>query len=130
MDAFSILDNVTQAQADGMAAVLLREEEEAAAAAALKAERKRAQRQRRRRQGKGKQAGVGDVQGAEGEEEEEDDDDDDEPPYDFLCPISFDLLLDPVRAADGHSYGRQSLEQHIEWCIDREYDRWWLGFRH
>jgi len=31
----------------------------------------------------------------------------------FLCPITVNLLRDPVVAADGHTYERQALEMWI-----------------
>ncbi len=32
----------------------------------------------------------------------------------FICPISFDVMRDPVQASDGHSYEREELERWIE----------------
>ena len=35
---------------------------------------------------------------------------DDDVPEEFLCPITFDLMTDPVIAADGHTYERRAIE--------------------
>ena len=32
-----------------------------------------------------------------------------EPPDAFLCPITYDLMKDPVVASDGHTYERDAL---------------------
>jgi hypothetical protein len=32
------------------------------------------------------------------------------------CPISFQLMTDPVVAEDGHTYQRQAIEQWINKC--------------
>lgn len=37
-----------------------------------------------------------------------------EPPHEFVCPITFELMHDPVVASDGHSYERKSIEQVIQ----------------
>ena len=37
-----------------------------------------------------------------------------EPPDDYLCPITQELMSDPVLAADGHAYERQAILQWIE----------------
>ena len=34
----------------------------------------------------------------------------DEPPVEYLCPISLSLMVDPVIAADGHTYERADIE--------------------
>ena len=34
-----------------------------------------------------------------------------EPPRDFICPISMDIMADPVMCADGHSYEREHIER-------------------
>eukprot|EP00951_Prasinocladus_malaysianus_P033359 scaffold329913_cov42-Prasinocladus_malaysianus.AAC.1 len=34
-----------------------------------------------------------------------------EPPLLFLCPITQDIMLDPVVAADGNTYERQAIEE-------------------
>ena len=37
-----------------------------------------------------------------------------EPPDEFICPISQELMVDPVLASDGHAYERQSIERWFE----------------
>ena len=37
-----------------------------------------------------------------------------EPPDDYLCPITQELMSDPVIAADGHAYERKDILQWIE----------------
>ena len=39
---------------------------------------------------------------------------DDQPPPDLVCPITFELMEDPVVASDGHTYERKAIEQAIE----------------
>ena len=34
-----------------------------------------------------------------------------EPPDDFLCPVSHELMADPVLATDGHTYERREIER-------------------
>jgi len=36
-----------------------------------------------------------------------------EPPADFICPITTELMSDPVMAADGHSYERTAIERWL-----------------
>jgi len=35
------------------------------------------------------------------------------PPADFICPITTELMSDPVMAADGHSYERSAIERWL-----------------
>lgn len=35
----------------------------------------------------------------------------DEPPNELLCPITCDVMIDPVVAADGHTYEREAIEE-------------------
>jgi len=35
-------------------------------------------------------------------------------PAELQCPISLDLMLDPVVASDGHTYDRSNIEQWLE----------------
>ena len=35
-------------------------------------------------------------------------------PYDYLCPITKEIMIDPVIAMDGHTYEREAVENHIE----------------
>jgi len=35
------------------------------------------------------------------------------PPTDFVCPITTDVMLDPVIAADGHAYERTAIERWL-----------------
>ena len=35
---------------------------------------------------------------------------DDDVPEEFLCPITFEMMTDPVIAADGHTYERRAIE--------------------
>jgi len=37
----------------------------------------------------------------------------DEAASEFLCPITLELPLDPVTAADGHIYERSAIERHM-----------------
>ena len=36
-----------------------------------------------------------------------------EPPADFICPITTEVMVDPVTAADGHSYERSAIERWL-----------------
>ncbi|EOD39898.1 hypothetical protein EMIHUDRAFT_260352, partial [Emiliania huxleyi CCMP1516] len=36
-----------------------------------------------------------------------------EPPDDFICPITTELMIDPVMAADGHAYERTAMERWL-----------------
>lgn len=36
-----------------------------------------------------------------------------EPPRQLVCPITLELLVDPVMAADGHTYERVAIEEHF-----------------
>ena len=36
-----------------------------------------------------------------------------EPPDDFVCPITTELMSDPVMAADGHAYERTAIERWL-----------------
>ena len=36
-----------------------------------------------------------------------------EPPDEFICPITTELMIDPVNAADGHTYERKAIEEWI-----------------
>ena len=40
-----------------------------------------------------------------------------EPPEHFVCPISSDLMVDPVVCADGHCYDRAYIEA---WLVDHD----------
>lgn len=44
---------------------------------------------------------------------------DDERPKDHYCPISHEIFIDPVIAADGYTYERASIEQWIKQTSDR-----------
>ena len=37
-------------------------------------------------------------------------------PDDLLCPISCELMTDPVFAMDGITYQRAAIQQHIDYC--------------
>ncbi|KAJ2895624.1 STIP1 homology and U box-containing protein 1 [Zalerion maritima] len=37
-----------------------------------------------------------------------------QPPSWLLCPISFQVMLDPVMTRAGHTYDRQNIEQHVK----------------
>lgn len=39
--------------------------------------------------------------------------DDDSPPYEMICPISHEIMSDPVLCADGQTYERSSIERWI-----------------
>ena len=34
-------------------------------------------------------------------------------PHEFLCPITLDIMTDPVVTADGHTYERSVIEEHL-----------------
>ena len=36
-----------------------------------------------------------------------------EPPADFICPITTEVMSDPVMAADGHAYERTAIERGL-----------------
>ena len=36
-----------------------------------------------------------------------------EPPTDFICPITTEIMSDPVMAADGHAYERSAIERWL-----------------
>ena len=36
-----------------------------------------------------------------------------EPPADFICPITTEVMIDPVMEADGHSYERSAIERWL-----------------
>ena len=36
-----------------------------------------------------------------------------EAPHDFICPITTEVMSDPVMAADGHSYERSAIERWL-----------------
>ena len=36
-----------------------------------------------------------------------------EPPDDFVCPITTEVMSDPVMAADGHAYERTAIERWL-----------------
>ena len=36
-----------------------------------------------------------------------------EPPDDFICPITTEVMSDPVMAADGHAYERTAIERWL-----------------
>lgn len=46
-------------------------------------------------------------------EEEQDEDDEDAPP-EFFCPITLELMRDPVFATDGHSYERSAITEWLQ----------------
>lgn len=57
------------------------------------------------------------AQSAENEKEkgkEKEKDKDQEPPEEFLCPITNDVMIDPVVASDGHTYERRAIEEWIQ----------------
>ena len=36
-----------------------------------------------------------------------------QPPLDFICPITTEVMSDPVMAADGHAYERTAIERWL-----------------
>jgi hypothetical protein len=44
-------------------------------------------------------------------------------PEELSCPISIQLMTDPVLAEDGHTYQRDAIEQWINKCISRKESR-------
>ena len=40
--------------------------------------------------------------------------DDSEPPDEYVCPITQDVMIDPVIAADGHTYERAAIARWFE----------------
>jgi hypothetical protein len=60
---------------------------------------------------------------ASAEEEEEEDMPMMVMPEELSCPISMQLMTDPVMADDGHTYQRDVIEQWISKCISgKEFD--------
>jgi hypothetical protein len=51
---------------------------------------------------------------AEVEAEDDEDEDDEGAPEEFFCPITLELMRDPVFATDGHSYERAAI---TEWLL-------------
>ena len=43
----------------------------------------------------------------------------DDPSDDFMCPITCDLMVDPVVASDGHTYERRAIEAWFARCGER-----------
>ena len=43
------------------------------------------------------------------------------PPRELVCPITQELLKDPVVAEDGHTYERNSLGEKTRMSIDRRF---------
>jgi hypothetical protein len=39
---------------------------------------------------------------------------DEEPPEDYLCPITHEVMVDPVMATDGHTYERRAIERWLQ----------------
>ena len=54
-----------------------------------------------------------DVPGLEAEVDQNEVDETDAPDA-FLCPITYEIMRDPVVVADGHSYERKAIEQWLE----------------
>jgi hypothetical protein len=48
-------------------------------------------------------------------------------PEELSCPISFQLMTDPVMAEDGHTYQRDAIEQWISKCISSKESRYRSG---
>ncbi|KAJ6227803.1 regulator of chromosome condensation protein [Anaeramoeba flamelloides] len=48
------------------------------------------------------------------EETTDSEDSDDEPPECFICPITFEIMIDPVIAIDGYTYEREAIESWFE----------------
>ena len=76
--------------------------EEAQLAAALEERRL----EEGRRPAAGEQGSTSSAAGAPTPREEE-------PPDDFICPITQEMMSDPAMAADGHSYERQQIERWL-----------------
>jgi hypothetical protein len=36
-----------------------------------------------------------------------------DPPADFICPITQEIMLDPVIASDGHTYERRAIDEWL-----------------
>lgn len=63
---------------------------------------------------------------AEVQQEEEDEEDEEtyllhDAPEDYVCPISFVLMRDPVVAPDGRTYQRSALEEFFAFAEERKY---------
>jgi U-box domain len=54
-----------------------------------------------------------DIAGGVAQTNDDDDDDDDEPPSHFVCPISFEVMRDPVTTPSGHSFERSVIAEVI-----------------
>ena len=61
----------------------------------------------------GDQARVAKRQGGSSLAEEAPPEGGEEPPDDFVCPITTELMSDPVMAADGHAYERTAIERWL-----------------
>jgi len=102
------LENV--AQIDGMRAGA-----EIRAAMILRGKEKRKGAQRKGEEGAGDANGSSsdEMSSSSGGEEAGDDDDDDDIPDDLRCALSFELMTQPVVAADGRSYQKKAFETLI-----------------
>ncbi|EOD28926.1 hypothetical protein EMIHUDRAFT_114004 [Emiliania huxleyi CCMP1516] len=58
-------------------------------------------------------ARVAERQGASSPAEEAPPEGEEEPPADFICPITTEVMSDPVMAADGQSYERTAIERWL-----------------
>ena len=41
-------------------------------------------------------------------------------PDDLMCPISYELMTDPVIALDGITYQRAAFKEHIDYCQSKD----------
>ena len=44
----------------------------------------------------------------------------DTPPRQTLCPITLEVMSDPVLAADGHTYERQAFEEYLDYVYEND----------
>ena len=61
----------------------------------------------------GEQGRVAERQGFSSPAEEAPPEGEGEPPDDFICPITTEIMSDPVMAADGHAYERTAIERWL-----------------
>ncbi|EOD24121.1 hypothetical protein EMIHUDRAFT_238947, partial [Emiliania huxleyi CCMP1516] len=61
----------------------------------------------------GDQARVAERQGVSSPAAEAPPEGEEEPPDDFVCPITTEVMSDPVMAADGHAYERTAIERWL-----------------
>jgi hypothetical protein len=67
---------------------------------------------------KGKEVRDGEEEEEEGKGKQKERKDADEPPEEYLCPITQELMTEPVVASDGHTYERYASDARRPWCVE------------